>query len=247
MVKMRINSLSEEINGMDMRLFSYSFSELALDSAILELLMGFQPGDVPDPFPDMIATALKEGPGLFEVKAGYRIFSPVHFRKDTLETEVGGHLFSTGKTVFNQIRKSSETAFFMATAGHKITDRCRQLNGSGDNMYGYVLDVLGSVVVEKAAEKIMDELEAAVLSKGWHISESYSPGFCDWDVAEQQKLFALFPPGFCGISLSASSVMTPVKSVSGIIGIGPGLERNGSQCRLCTDMTCMYGRFRRGK
>jgi hypothetical protein len=108
-----------------------------------------------------------------------------------------------------------------------------------------VLDVMGSIAASKAIDRMSDDLEVEVSRSEWHVSESYSPGYCDWDVAEQQKLFSFFPPGFLGITLSSSSLMSPVKSVSGIIGIGPGMKRNGYQCFLCNDTTCLYGKIRR--
>jgi hypothetical protein len=229
----------------DIRHFSYSFSDLSIEARDLELLLGFQPGDVPDPFPEMITSAFREAPDLFEIKSGYRIMEPVTFHEENLQTEAGGHRFSTGKVVFAQTEKSAQMAFFLGTAGPKVTERCHRLNLSGDAVYSYVLDVMGSVVAGKAIDKMADDLEAEVSRLGWHISESFSPGYCDWDVAEQQKLFPFFPPGFLGITISSSSLMSPVKSVSGIIGIGPGLKRNGYQCRLCNDASCLYGKIRR--
>jgi hypothetical protein len=227
------------------RSFSYTFSDLAIKPRDLELLLGFEPGDVPEPFPDMIYSAFQEAPDLFEIKSGYRIMESVAFHRETCEIEAGGQRFSTGKVVFSQMKKALKMAFFVGTAGNKVTVRCRDLNLSGNAVYSYVLDVLGSVVAGNAADKMSDDLEAELASSGWHVSESYSPGYCDWDVAEQQKLFSFFPPEYLGITLSPSSLMSPVKSVSGIIGIGPSMKRNGYQCFLCNDTTCMFGKIHR--
>jgi hypothetical protein len=245
MIKEVNNPTSGDNNHPDIRQFSYTFSDLAVERRDLELLLGFQPGDVPDPFPEMIASAFQEAPDLFDVKTGYRIFEPVTFHRETFETEAGGQRFSTGKVVFTQLKKSQQMAFFVGTAGPKVTERCHGLNLSGDMVYSYVLDVMGSVVAGKAIDRMSDDLETEVGLSGWNISESYSPGYCDWDVAEQQKLFPFFPPGFLGIALSSSSLMSPVKSVSGIIGIGPGMKRNGYQCFMCTDNSCLFGKIRR--
>jgi hypothetical protein len=46
-------------------------------------------------------------------------------------------------------------------------------------------------------------------------------------VAEQHKLFSLLPPGICGITLSDSALMHPIKSVSGITGIGKHCKQKG--------------------
>lgn len=134
--------------------------------------------------------------------------------------------------------------FFAATAGEAVTVRCRNLNDAGDQVYSYVLDTLGSVVAEKASERMMEWLETQLAPANWAISDSYSPGYCNWDVAEQQKLFSFFPPGFLGITLLPSSLMNPVKSISGVIGAGPGVKRTGYRCHICTNKTCIYRRIR---
>ena len=95
--------------------------------------------------------------------------------------------------------------------------------------------------------KIQKELELDLRVKNLQISDRYSPGYCEWSVAEQQKLFSLLPENFCGISLSDSSLMTPIKSVSGIIGIGKDLKQKGYQCNWCNDQNCIYGRIKRQK
>jgi hypothetical protein len=227
------------------RQFSYTFEELPVIPADLEILMGFQANQSPEPFPAMIESALEEAKTLFDISAGYRRVPGIVFKNETRQLVVGQHQFSPGKIVFSQVRKSLEIAFFMATAGAKVSLRCKELNKSEDTVYSYVLDVLGSVVAEKAVEKLTDQLQDEVLPLGWKVSDSYSPGYCNWDVSEQQEIFSLFPDGFCGIRLSPSSLMYPIKSISGIIGIGPSLNRKGYQCHLCHDQTCIYGRIRR--
>ena len=225
--------------------FTYSYNDLKVERENLELLLGFAHNEVPDPFPFMIDAAFQEAPGLFEIRTGYRLVEPVYFHKEGNRMEVAGRFFSPGKTVFNQVRKAEKLVLFAGTAGEKISDRCRHLNQEGEAVYSYVLDVMGSVVAGKAIDKLADDLEKESAAQGYRISESYSPGYCDWSVAEQQQLFSFFPLGFLGIRLSDSSLMTPVKSVSGIIGIGPELKREGYQCRLCDDMDCMFGKIRR--
>lgn len=231
----------------EIRHFAFPFNDLQVSSASLELLMGFYPDSAPDPFPELFASAMNEAPALFEVKAGYARQDLVSFNRETGQITISGQIFSPGKIVFSEMKKSQEIALFAATAGDKVTIRCKHLNDKGDTIYSYVLDVLGSVVAEKAVEKVMELLESEVSSNNWHISESYSPGYCNWDVAEQQMLFSFFPDYFCGITLSPSSLMSPIKSISGMIGIGPRQNRNDYKCRRCNDKTCIYGRIRRKK
>jgi hypothetical protein len=62
-------------------------------------------------------------------------------------------------------------------------------------------------------------------------------------VAEQHALFALLPPQFCGISLGESALMHPVKSVSGIIGVGPEVKYSDYLCDVCNVSDCTYRRY----
>jgi cobalamin-dependent methionine synthase I len=75
---------------------------------------------------------------------------------------------------------------------------------------------------------------------GLNVSNRYSPGYCSWDVSEQQKLFSFFPEKFAGIALSDSCLMNPIKSISGIAGIGHGIKHLGYACDGCTQVDCVF-------
>ncbi|MGB5263413.1 MAG: vitamin B12 dependent-methionine synthase activation domain-containing protein, partial [Lutimonas sp.] len=72
------------------------------------------------------------------------------------------------------------------------------------------------------------------------ITNRYSPGYCDWKVVDQQKLFSFFPENFCGVSLSETSLMRPIKSVSGIVGIGKNVNYLSYICDKCKNLGCVY-------
>ena len=65
-----------------------------------------------------------------------------------------------------------------------------------------------------------------------------SPGYCGWHVSEQQLLFPLFEGQTCGVRLTDSSLMVPIKSVSGIIGLGKEVRRLDYTCGLCDFKQC---------
>jgi hypothetical protein len=226
-----------------MKKFHFTIGELQIDRSELELLMGFEPGDLPEPFGAYLSEALMAAPGLCEVEAGYRRVSGPVFTKESYAVQVGDAMFSPGKIVYNQLKKSQEIAVFVATAGQGISRRIKELAEEGDPMQSYVLDMVGSMVAEKSGERLLDILEQELKSENLSLSDPYSPGYCDWSVAEQHQLFSLFPSGFCGVTLSSSSLMSPIKSVSGIAGIGPAMKRKGSQCLMCDLDNCMYGKI----
>ena len=46
-----------------------------------------------------------------------------------------------------------------------------------------------------------------------------------------------------GIALSESCLMHPIKSVSGVIGIGTTARRRAYGCVICQNKTCIYRRL----
>ena len=104
---------------------------------------------------------------------------------------------------------------------------------NGDMIQGYILDTIGSVAVEKAMDVIQQKLAETESRKGRKITNRFSPGYCDWDIGAQRQLFSLLPKNFCGIKLMESALMLPIKSVSGIIGIGEKVKYLDYPCKIC--------------
>jgi hypothetical protein len=113
-----------------------------------------------------------------------------------------------------------------------------------DFLRGYIYDVIGSEIVEAAADLMQADLERTMLNSGSKITNRYSPGYCNWDVAEQHKLFKLIPNNYCGIKLTQSALMDPVKSISGIIGVGKNVKYSRYTCSICGQADCVYRRIR---
>lgn len=227
--------------------FKFTFEELGIIPNDLNLLLGFEKNEIPEPFPEYIQTALSQAPKLCSIRAGYKIFDSltIHSENETIQLE--DHYFHPAKIIIKELQGSSKAALFICTAGSGISDYSKKIAAEGDPILGYVFDILGSVSVEKATDKMQEALKTQVQQSNLNISTRYSPGYCKWSVAEQHELFALLPPNFCGVTLSESSLMHPIKSVSGIIGIGKDQQQKGYQCQYCSDKNCIYGKLKRRK
>lgn len=154
-------------------------------------------------------------------------------------------VFAIGKTIARQLRGSESYAFFAATAGIEFEESQHILQQENDMVKVYIADSLGSIIAEKAADYMEKELSTFIKEKGWKHTNRYSPGYCGWHVSEQQKLFSLFPVASpCGIQLTDSSLMIPIKSVSGVIGIGSSVRKLDYTCGLCTYENCFRKRKR---
>ncbi len=227
--------------------YSYPFTELNVESSDLEELLGFEDNDIPEPFPGLIEAALKEAPEFCIAKGGFKVFNSTETDSVEGTIKIEDQLFFPAKIIITQLKNATGAALFACTAGNEITEHSKKIAAQGDFLNSYIYDVIGSVVVEKAMDKIQQELENEMFLHGLNISDRFSPGYCEWNVSEQQKLFSLLPGDFCRIKLTGSLLMQPIKSVSGIIGIGPGLTQKGYQCHWCNDVNCIYGKTKRKK
>lgn len=158
---------------------------------------------------------------------------------------VMGHVYRAGKIICRQLRGSQRYAFFVATAGREFEEFQHRLAIENDMVKVFIADAIGSVIAEKTADKMEDALDELLSSSGWKHTNRFSPGYCGWSVSEQQKLFSTFPEQPpCGVTLTDSSLMCPVKSVSGVIGIGQNVSKLEYTCGLCDFKDC-YKRKRR--
>jgi hypothetical protein len=232
---------------MQLETFNFKYDELNIQSKNLILAMGYDSKPAPEHIYEEIEGVLENGEVLCEIEGGYNIFYDVRWNKEDYSLIIKNKPLQIKKIIFQQIKKSTSIAVFVCTAGHKISQLSKNLMKDGDLLKGYVYDVFGSVVVEKAMDLIQESLKQKMIKSGLKITNRFSPGYCGWDVAEQQNLFSLLPENFCGIELTESSLMKPIKSVSGIIGIGEEVKFNPYSCDLCDMGNCLYRNLGQGK
>lgn len=187
----------------------------------------------------LIEKVFKEIEMIADIRAEYRIFSNIGVDEEDKSVYIGEVRFNIGKIIYPQVKNSDYLALFLCTAGKEISRRIAAIKNN-DMLLAYIYDAIGSEIVERAADILQEEMQNEAISRRMNITNRYSPGYCQWSVAEQHKLFSFFPYNFCGISLTSSSLMNPVKSVSGIIGMGSKVKRNPYNCRMCDIDDCIY-------
>lgn len=224
------------------KIFQFDFRDLKLTVDQIERLMGYPEGESHETFAGIIDRLLREAEEICELKAEYRICKKIVFHDGDKSIELNNMIFSIGKIIYGQIKRSDSLALFACTAGEEIGRRSRKNMKKGDLLEGYIFDVIGSEAVEAVADLMQNDLEADLALSGRKMTNRFSPGYCGWNVSEQHKLFGLIPENYCGIRLTESALMDPIKSVSGIIGIGENVKRVPYTCNLCDMKDCMYRR-----
>ena len=146
--------------------------------------------------------------------------------------------FDMGKIIMRQLRGSEAYALFICTSGTEYEAYLQQLKDNGDMVRVFIADAMGSVIAEHCADQMEICLQESIDKLGWRHTNRFSPGYCGWHVSQQQLLFPLFGGQTCGVCLTESSLMVPIKSVSGIIGLGEKVRKLDYTCGLCDFKQC---------
>jgi hypothetical protein len=134
---------------------------------------------------------------------------------------------------------------FAFTLGAPISAEIKRLFACGDFALGAVLDAAASLATDGAGRVAEEWAESQAMGSGTGAGPQallYSPGYCGWHISGQEKLFARLRPQRIGISLSASFLMDPLKSISGVLVAGPAAIHRFSEvypfCGQCKSPTC---------
>ena len=128
---------------------------------------------------------------------------------------------------------ADDLALFAVTLGPRISVEIGHRFRADDLALASMLDSVASGAADRTADVLQNRYKeslkrhmAATLAKSPQRTNRfavlrYSPGYCGWHVSGQRKLFDYLRPERIGLSLRASFLMEPLKSVSGVLVAGP--------------------------
>ncbi|MBN2167491.1 MAG: hypothetical protein JW717_14540 [Marinilabiliaceae bacterium] len=154
--------------------------------------------------------------------------------------KVNNILFNVGKIIASQLKHAEYAAVFYATIGNYVEKESKKMIETGDLLEGYTLDLIGSEAAEFMASSIHQTIKLEANKNNLNITNRFSPGYCNWDVNEQHNLFSLFNNNQIPVTLNNSALMNPIKSVSGLVGIGKEVIFKPYSCAKCSDKKCIY-------
>ena len=163
---------------------------------------------------------------------------------ESILTVAGGNIINS--VISSIFRRSSGLALYIFTLGKEISDNITNLFDRNDFALGSMLDSVASSAADKGGEYGELWYHNYLHEKGSAAPDTrilmYSPGYCGWDITGQKKLFRYLKPGEIGVSLNESSLMTPIKSVSGVLAAGKKdihfIKEDFEFCKDCTGKSC---------
>jgi hypothetical protein len=151
--------------------------------------------------------------------------------------KLGKENLQIGPQIAAIMNKGKYFAIFAVSAGEEFESYLRSSSEASDVLDNYILHAIGNWMVEKAEHLLEIKLEEEM--KGMPHTQRFSPGYCQWPLADQGKIVTLLDHP-CGIRLTDYYFMIPAKSVTGIIGFGEGVKTDVSECELCELGTVCY-------
>ena len=148
-----------------------------------------------------------------------------------------------GGPVMEVLRGAQELVVAVCTIGAAVDEKVRGYQADNDHFKAFLLDELASWGVDQVRQGLYLVLEDELQAKDWRISTMLSPGESAWTVDDQRVIFDILDTSKIGVSLNDSCLMTPLKSLSMIMGIGTqpmGVE-GLTNCDFCSmQEKCKY-------
>ncbi len=177
-------------------------------------------------------------------RAVYRVLPVTQLRPRCLRLRSPAGEVEFRGAVGEFLEASECVAAFVATAGPDVERVASELWQQGDDLAATIVNAVGAERAEAAETLVIEHLREHALACGFAPTLPYSPGYCGMALTEQRTLFGLFGDDAVGVHLTESCLMRPLKSISGLIGLGPAarVRACGSPCDRCELYSCALRR-----
>jgi hypothetical protein len=140
------------------------------------------------------------------------------------------------------LKDCEEIVCYIATLGDGIEGEIKRLMDQKRLAEAYILDAIASVAADNMVTTFHQQMQNSYENKGQQVTLCFSPGYCDWPITDQKKLFKIFESQELDVELTNSCFMQPRKSISGVFGIAPSdsnpKEQSYNPCLECDRQDC---------
>jgi len=138
------------------------------------------------------------------------------------------------------LRGCDEAYLLAATLGAEVDREMTRL-GAINVAQAFALQAAAASVLECCCDDVCDELAEELKEEGLYLRPRFSPGYGGFSIQHQSDILRLLEGVRIGMGETASHMLTPLKSVTAVIGISskPGLCHD-SKCELCGKTDCMF-------
>lgn len=159
---------------------------------------------------DVVRRGLEEGKELIDAKAVVEEFAISDRGEEFVEIGDSG-LRIESKNVAALLKDCEKVSLFACTVSSDF-------KVEGEALQGLVFDAIGSVAVEKLAERVNEKVGERAEGEGFRVTQRYSCGFADWGLSDQRKILELLHGEEIGLKVNEANILIPRKSITALIG-----------------------------
>lgn len=171
---------------------------------------------------------------LLEVVSPKYLYKYFNIRKaDNGIIPEGTNLVFAGNDIINHLEGCSGAVIIAATVGPAVDRLIRTLQVE-DMTKAVIADALASAAVEQVCAMAEEEIKER-MGEGRHFTWRYAPGYGDFSLDIQKRLLdVLDAPRKIGLCTSDSRLLTPIKSVTSVMGVSDNeLPPKARGCITC--------------
>lgn len=139
-------------------------------------------------------------------------------------------------------RKPVHLAAVLGTLGPGLERRCRELSGQGCLFQATLLDAVGTAMLDRLGIHLRRRLQREAAQTGRFLGPRFSPGLGSYPMEAQTLLHRWSGAESLGVTLNASFILEPVKSISffSLISSTPGPAPARNKCSECSLRHCQF-------
>ena len=188
----------------------------------------------------LISDAFRELESVVGKKSVYRIFRIEHNSENNFSI---GKVHIESKNLGRNLKDCNQLILFGATLGTGV-DRLMSRRALTDMTGAVILQACAAALLEEYCDQCQQEIADKLAEEKLYLRPRFSPGYGDFDIRNQEPLMKMLDCAkVIGLTMTDSYMMSPMKSVTAVIGISGTKEpchRNG--CEECNKTDCVYRR-----
>lgn len=169
-----------------------------------------------------------------------RIFDCIHIDRNRLQI---GKMEIHSRSLGKNLTGCGKAAVFGATLGPAV-DRLLKVYALTDMSRAVTLQACAAAVLEEYCDQVQESIGQSVREEGMWMRPRFSPGYGDFDIRHQRDILQMLDTAkTIGLTMTDSYMLTPVKSVTALIGLSTeksDCHRQG--CEVCPKRDCAYRR-----
>ena len=156
----------------------------------------------------------------------------------------GEEIHIAGKSIGKHLAGCEKVIALAATVGETIENEVTAKFDRGEYTAATLLDAAATAAVEQVADETEKAVRRVAEPQGFLMRRRFSPGYGDWQLAEQRNMVRLCRAAEIGIALSSSLMLMPRKSVTAIIGLKrkcgeySAFVPQATGCKACGKVDC---------